>query len=189
MAKPEQIDAGQVERPDMSAEQAADLARLTRGAAEPDAEVQQMADAEAAAEVQAEQSLVEKNAAGLSMVFALAVPAFAMVGFPTVAGVLANPVQDMAGNLTDMTGAQTLAAAWAPVLAKYGVDLSSMGDKYRVEIAAVFGSIGVGKALYAALKADSTKGKNAAARAVETQAGNPVPKAPENVVLGTVPNE
>jgi hypothetical protein len=172
-----------------SEEQRADFARLAAAAAEPDAEVQKLADSEAAAEVQAEQSLTEKNAAGLMMMFALAEPVFTMAGFPTVAGVLSAPSQDLGGNDSGMTGAQALSSAWAPVLAKYNIDLSNMANKYNVEIIAVMTTIPVAKALYAAIKADSTKGKRDAARIGPATGENPVPKASEHVTLGTVSNE
>lgn len=159
----------------MPDEQAAHLRALEQAASEPDQAVAQLAEKEAAAEVQAEQSLSEKNAAALSMFCELLVPTLDKFGYTTVAGVIAAPADDM----PDMTNGQALAAVWAPVLAKYGINLGDMGDKYKLEIVAVMVTVPIAKAIYGAMKTDTGKpAPRAAAPQVEAAAAAPA-------VLGT----
>lgn len=150
----EALDNVQAE-PAMPDEQAADLRRLQLAAAAPNAELKQLEDAEEEQQLQQEQSLVDRNTATLSMITELAVPVFRQFGFPTVSDVLAGPHEALEG----MSNGQALAVAWAPVLAKYGVDLSNVSDRYKVEIGAVMMTLPVAKALYVAIQVDSGKGR------------------------------
>jgi hypothetical protein len=168
-------------------EQLADLRRLQLAAREPNAEMQQLEDAEAEQAAAAENSLVSSNAASLSMVFELAVPTFDQFGFPNVSRVLAAPAMTKtaagADEPTGMTNGQTLAAAWAPVLAKYNVNLGGLGDKYRLEIMAVMVTAPIAKALYVAVQIDTGAGKKAPKAVASTPAGE-APEAAEPVRLG-----
>jgi hypothetical protein len=84
---------------------------------------------------------------------------------------------------TGMTNGQTLAAVWAPVLAKYGVNLGGFGDKYRLEIMAVMVTAPIAKALYVAVQID-TGGKKNVPKAVASEEAGAAPQAAEPVKLG-----
>lgn len=173
-------DAGQL--PDD--EQAAALASLRRGASEQEseraAELTSEADQQAEAEIALVNDLAAQNTQGLTMLMELAVPTLGTFGFPTVARVLAMP-QPQAGG---MTAGQTLAAAWGPVLAKYGVSLGMLGDRYGVEISAVMVTLPIAGALVKAVKADTIDKR---AKATEAQPAGAPSEPPAEIVLGSVP--
>jgi hypothetical protein len=187
MSDVEETGADQGTAPNLPPEQLADLRRLQLAAQEPNAEMQQLEHAEAEQAAAAEDSLVSSNAASLSMVFELAVPTFDQFGFPNVARVFAAPAMTKTADGEDvptgMTNGQTLAAAWAPVLAKYGVNLGGLGDKYRLEIMAVMVTVPIAKALYVAVQID-TGGKKSVPKAVASEEAGAAPKAAEPVKLG-----
>lgn len=173
--------------PDHSPEQLADLRRLQLAAAQPNADMQALEDQEVAQATAAEDSLVASNAASLSMIFELAVPTFDQFGFPNVARVFGSPATQRTADgdqvETGMTNGQTLAAAWAPVLAKYGINVGGLGDKYRLEIMAVMVTVPIAKALYVAVQVDTGGRKQVPKAVASTAAGDP-PKAEEPVRLG-----
>lgn len=181
-------EQGAEKAPDLPPEQLADLRRLQLAAATPNAEMQQLEDAEAEQAAAAEDSLVSTNAASLSMIFELASPTFDHFGFPNVARVLGAPAmtKTAGGELeeTGMTNGQTLAAAWAPVLAKYGVNLGGFGDKYRLEIMAVMVTAPIAKALYVAVQIDTTPKNVSTPKAVASTEDGGAPKDAEPVRLG-----
>ena len=163
----------QEQQSEMSGEQAADLQRLVSAAAvqENDAsKVQQVEEERAVGELE------DRNAQGLSMLIDLAGPTLAQFGFPSVGVVLGY--KDASG----VTRGQALALVWAPVLTKYGVDMSELGGKYKAEITAVFVSLPIAKALRDAVMND-VRVKRAAE---QPEQGQQAPKAEQ---VGDMPQE
>lgn len=163
-------------------EQAAALASLQRGAREQEsaraAEVTAEEDEEAAAQVAQVQSLADQNTQGLAMLMDLAVPTLGTFGFPTVARVLASPAP------SGMTAGHTLAAAWGPVLAKYGISMGMLGDRYGAEISAVMVTLPIAGAVLKAVKADTVGKREKAAQAQQVAASAPE-EPPAEIILGS----
>lgn len=163
----------QEQQTEMSGEQAADLQALMASAVEPENEAAQVQQAEVE---RVGNELMDRNAQGLGMLIDLAGPTLAQFGFPSVSLVLG--FKDESGQ----TRGQVLASVWAPVLTKYGVDMTDLGGKYKVEIMAVFVSLPIAKALRDAVMHDV-----AAKRAAEAlKPGQQAPKAEE---VGGTPQE
>lgn len=118
----------------------------------------QAAQAEAAEAM----ALVDQNQQACGMLLALAGQTFGIVGFPSVASVLTEDKR------------AALAAVWAPVLTKYGVNLGDLGGAYKEEIAAVVVTLPIGLAIARAIKHDA----DARAKAIEPP-GDQAPAANE----------
>jgi hypothetical protein len=129
----------------MSGEQAADFERLSLAAVEPENAAAALQE-EAAQAVESE--MLDENVFAIGMIIDLAKPAFHMVGFPTVAKAF------------ETEEAKGLPAAWGAVLTKYGVNLKNWGMAYKEEIAALFVTFPVAKAIYAAIKHDTDAALN-----------------------------
>lgn len=120
-------------------------------------------------------ALMAENAKGIMLILDLAGPAFAMVGFKSVAGVL-DQKQEAGGPMAR----QVLAMAWAPVLSKYGINLSDIGMKYGVELAAIAATFPIAGAIFAGIKGDI-----AARDAVPKALGTAAQAAPVAAPAGT----
>jgi hypothetical protein len=138
-------DQGQQEQA-MSSEQAADWARLQADA------VGQENDAEAAMQAQEQEqqaTLHDENQQAMATLLEFAVPAFVVMGYPSVEGALNHDAR------------QRLAGAWAAVATKRGYSLASFGFAYKEELAAVFVTYQVGSAVVAAIRSDAEERRKA----------------------------
>lgn len=86
-------------------------------------------------------SMSDMNAAGIAGVLEMALPLITPL-YPSLESVYTPDVRAQ------------VAAAMGPLLAKYGVNLSEMGGKYREEITAAFVCVPVAVATYKGIKAD-----------------------------------
>jgi hypothetical protein len=89
-------------------------------------------------------SLLQKNGTALSMLLDLAAPTFGTFGMPTAGRVLA-----------DHRNKEKLVSAWAPVITKYGIDMSLWGDKYKEEIGAAIVTWPIARLMWQAMKYDA----------------------------------
>jgi hypothetical protein len=155
----------------MSAEQAADLMRLQLAAAEPNAAVQAMADAEAAQAEAAQAAQVDENTNAVRLGLDVAIPFLCRL-YPSLADVY-----------TDETRG-AVAMTVGPVLTKYGVHLGDVGGRYREEIAMVAVCAPIAMATYQGIKADVEAREKQVPKAVAARAVEVPPEAAETVRLG-----
>jgi L-fucose isomerase-like protein len=164
----DQTDAGQ--GPDMSAEQAADLRRLQLTAGEPNAEMQELEDAEAAQAAAEQAAHIDQNTSAVRMGLDIAIPFLARL-YPSLAEVYTEDAR------------AAVAMTVGPVLTKHGVDLGDIGGQYKEEIAMVVVCGPIAMATYQGMKADLAARTAPVPKAVASNGQQPAQSA-EPVTLG-----
>jgi len=157
--------------PALPPEQAADLRRLQLAAAQPNAELQALEDAE---QKQADADLaaqVDQNSQSVRMGLDIAIPFLSKL-YPSLTAIY------------DEKARSAVAMTIGPVLTKYGVDLGDVGGRYREEIAMVVVCGPIAMATYQGIKADVEARTTPVPKAVASTPAGAAPEAPEPVRLG-----
>lgn len=127
----------------MEASENSELAALTAQAGLLDGELSASGPEAQVAQAEADQQMQQQDAniGQVRLVFALAVPILGRL-YPCIADIYTDPTCDQ------------LASVLGPLLAKYGINLGDLGDKWGVEIAAVMVCGPVVMATYKGIQTD-----------------------------------